>query len=77
MLVRIFARVVCLCDAHMHTCSSAHRTQAMGWAIDIIGNGMAMGAMCGVPPNGFNYADIYYTIYGIQLVRSPFVFGVV
>ncbi len=49
----------------------------MGWAIDIIGNGMAMGAMCGVPPNGFNYADIYYTIYGIQLVRSPFVFGVV
>lgn len=42
----------------------------MGCAMDLIGNGMTMGAIGGVPPMGFNYADIYFTIYGIQLVRE-------
>ncbi len=44
--------------------------QLMGWAIVIIAHSLIMAAFIGFPPPGFFYAEIVFTIWGIQLISG-------
>lgn len=47
-----------------------------GFFMDMIGISMLVNAIYGAPPNGIYLADIYFTIYGIQLVMKNLMLGV-
>jgi hypothetical protein len=44
--------------------------QAMGWAMVIVGQSLVLAAFIGFPPPGYYYADIVFTIYGVQLIMG-------